>query len=858
VAAIRIYAFAKDLGLENKDLLDLCERAGIKNKGSALASLTDEEALKIKQLLQSDQGGEATAKKAAVESPVAPRRDDVAPRPTGPVRVLDGRRPRSDGGKETTSTPARPTTPEPRRPAVRVAVMPDVKQPTMDAPAPTEKVQKPDIALPQDAIRDAMRRAKAGAAPLEGFTRTGKAKHEPKKGKQPSRLDGILVTESTKAPPRRRDGRDRDVEEGKAGFGGIRQHRPRPRQELAGLDSESDRPRAQRSAARRRASLAASSAPRKERITLQLPCTVRSFSEAAGVPAARVIKALMDMGMLTNINAELDGDVAQMLADSLGANIELRAAESLEQSLLQRLESPAESTDGLVTRPPVVTFLGHVDHGKTSLLDAIIGINVVAGEAGGITQHIRAYQIQRNGHPISFVDTPGHEAFTEMRARGANVTDIAVLVVAADDGVMPQTEEAISHAKAAKVPIIVALNKIDLPGANPEKVMQELAAHELLPSQWGGDVEVISTSAVTGVGIEQLLGTILVTAELHELKADPNRPALGTCLEAEQHADRGVLAKLIVQSGTLRPGDVIVCGAAQGRVKAMYDTLDLNRTVPAAGPSMPVNVTGLDVAPEAGERFYVLEDIGQAREIALSRQQRSRHQSLSGITTRVSLEEFQARLASGNLVAAEDIVELNLIIRADTRGSIEAIQKELTKIEHPEIKLNILQALVGGITVADVRLAQASGAVIIGFNVVPDDAARTLADEVQVEIRRYDIIYKVADDIKATLEGRLKPEEQTVELGSAMVLRIFSISRIGTIAGCRVMRGHIERGCRIRVIRDSRVIGDYPIDSLKREKDDAREVQRGMECGIKLAGFNDVKEGDTLEAYKIEEVARTL
>ena len=453
---------------------------------------------------------------------------------------------------------------------------------------------------------------------------------------------------------------------------------------------------------------------------------------------------------------------------------------------------------------------------------------------------------------------PGHEAFTEMRARGANVTDVAVLVVAADDGVMPQTEEAISHAKAAGVPIIVALNKIDLPGANPDKALQDLASHELLPSEWGGEIEVVRTSAIAGTGIDDLLETILVTAELHEYKADPTQPAFGTCLEAEQESDRGVMAKLMVQTGTLNVGDVVVCGAAHGRVKAMYDTLRPKKKIKKAGPSTPINLSGLDVAPEAGDKFYVLDDIAKAREIAEARANRLRYGRVGSITTKVDLESFLQQVEEGTLGRTEEVVKLNLIIRADVRGSIEAIKKELGKIKHPEISIDVRQALVGGVTIADVRLAQATQAVIIAFNVVPDEAARALADELQVQVRRYDIIYKVTDDIKATLEGKLKPEEQVVEQGMAMVLRTFSISKTGTIAGCRVMRGSILRDCKVRVIRESRIIGEYQIDTLKRVKDDVKEVQRGMECGIKLAGFNDIKEGDTLEAYRIEEIARKL
>ena len=445
-----------------------------------------------------------------------------------------------------------------------------------------------------------------------------------------------------------------------------------------------------------------------------------------------------------------------------------------------------------------------------------------------------------------------------MRARGANVTDIAVLVIAADDGIMPQTEEAISHAKAAEVPIVVALNKVDLPGVDLNRILTQMTEHGLTPSEWGGDVEVVRTSALTGEGMDELLETLLTVAELHEYKANPNRPADGVCLEAEQQPDKGVIAKVIVQNGTLKTGDVVLCGSSYGRVKAMYDTLKPNVPVKAAGPTMPVNITGLNVAPEAGDRFYVLDNIGQARELAETRHDKSRAQSLSGTSPKVSFETFQELLQSGSLGKVEDMVELNLIIRADVRGSLEAIEKELSKIDHPEVDIRILQRSVGGISVADVTLASASHAVIVGFNVIPDENARAMADERHVEIRRYDIIYKLAEDIKAIVEGRLRPEERVIELGRALVKTVFTISRVGAVAGCYVAQGAIERGCRIRVHRDGRTIGDYALDSLKRHKDDVKEVPRGMECGIRLAGFNDLKQDDVLEAYRIEEVARKL
>jgi translation initiation factor IF-2 len=418
---------------------------------------------------------------------------------------------------------------------------------------------------------------------------------------------------------------------------------------------------------------------------------------------------------------------------------------------------------------------------------------------------------------------------------------------------MPQTEEAISHAKAAGVPIVVAMNKIDLRGVDPQRILQQLAANELLPTEWGGDTEVVKTSAVTGQGLDELLETLLTIAELHDYKANPVRAASGTCLEAEQHGDRGVVAKVLVQRGTLKVGDVVVCGEAYGRVKAMYDTLNGRVTHRTAGPSTPVNITGLDIAPRAGEHFYVLEDIAAAREIAQRKAEQTRAQTLAGTKQHVTLENLFDRLGQ-----SEEVQTLNLILRADVRGSIEAIQKELTKLAHPEVQLKVLQATVGGITEADVHLADASDAIIIGFNVVPDEKARALAEQKGVQIRRYDIIYQVTQDLKAALEGMLKPEKREVELGRALVQRTFVISRVGTIAGCRVLSGVIERNARSRVIRENRIIGDYPLDSLKRVKDDVREVREGYECGIKLAGFNDLKEGDVLEVYKTEEVARTI
>ncbi|MDY0167488.1 MAG: translation initiation factor IF-2 [Thermoguttaceae bacterium] len=725
-----------------------------------------------------------------------------------------------------------------------------------EEPAP----QKPDIKLPLDAIRA----GKAGTKPLKEHLRKHEEKRKKAAAEQKGRPAGPKPAKSDEEVPAsgrertRRPARATPKEEDKESTLGGREQRQLKRKKTAtarrhkdGADEETPSAPVRRRTQIRRTG-ANTAAPRKSKVVVELPCTVRSFSEAIGVAARDVIRQLMAMGTLANINAELEPETAELLAADLGVEVDFHHAVDLEQSLIAQLEQD-DDPEKLRPRPPIVTFLGHVDHGKTSLLDRILDIDVVSGEKGGITQHIRAYCVEKKGGAVAFVDTPGHEAFTEMRARGANVTDIAVLVVAAEDGVMPQTEEAISHARAAGVPIVVALNKIDLPGVNPQRAYEQLAANELLPSEWGGDTEVIKTSAITGEGIDELLDTLLTVAELHEYRANPDHTAVGTCLEAELHEGRGVVAKLLVQNGTMKVGDVIVCGAAYGRVKAMYDTLKPRRRHEQAGPSFPVNVTGLNEAPGAGDRFYVLSDISQARHLAEQRAQQMRERELSGGRPHVTLENLFERLGR-----QDEVQTLNIILRADVRGSIEAIRKELTKLEHPEVQIRILQATVGGVTEADVHLADASDAVIIAFNVVPDEGARQLAEQRGVQIRRYDIIYQVTDDLKAALEGMLRPEKQEVELGRALVKQTFQISRMGTVAGCQVLGGVIQRDGRVRVIRESRVIGDYLLDSLRREKNDIREVRAGMECGMKLRGFNDLKEGDILEVYRIEEVRRTL
>ncbi len=892
---VRIYALAKDLKIDSKDLVDICAKVGITGKGSALASLDDDEVVKLKSYLS---GGSKKVEKpvaekvvavvpapppvvvvvsAATATVVAPpppveretftRDDYLATSASNKIRVI------SSGRAKPTVTDANKEAPadtekfkqKRREPVISLAKMPTAKQPTMAPKSSEPTPQRPDIRLPKDAIAG----SRAGnRAPLEHLTKT-LTKPEAPAPKKPGGSRSATAAPSSaplsKGPGKKGKGDKPATSEEAPGLLGMassradrqkaRKTRMLQKQPTGREEDESGHVRRGKTLTRKGNNTAA---PRREKAVLELPCSMRTFSEAAGVPVAQVLKALMGMGMSPNINSQIDANMAEVLSQEFGLDLTFEKPPSLEESLLLSLTEQADDPETLVPRPPVITFLGHVDHGKTSLLDRIIGIAVAAGEAGGITQHIRAYQVEKAGRKISFVDTPGHEAFTEMRARGAHVTDIAVLVVAADDGVMPQTEEAISHAKAAGVPIVVALNKIDLRGTDINRVMQQLATQNLLPSEWGGDTEVVQTSATTGDGIDQLIETLFGIAELHEFKANPPRPGIGTCLEAEQQGDRGVMAKLIVQNGTLRVGDVIVCGSAYGRVKAIYDTLKPNQRLDEAGPSMPVNITGLSLAPAAGEKFFVLDDIGQAREIAEKREERVREQGLSSVTPKVSFEKFQQMLSEGRVGKQAEITVLNLIIRADVRGSLEAIQKELGKLLHPEVQIHVLQYSVGGITTADVALANASDAVVVGFNVIPDESARQLAEKHSVEIRRYEIIYKLTEDIKLLLEGKLKPEERIVEMGRALVKQVFAISRIGVVAGCYIAQGNITRGCRIRVNRDGRTIGDYALDSLRREKDDVREVQRGMECGIRLVGFNDVKKDDILEAYRIEEVARTL
>jgi translation initiation factor IF-2 len=581
-------------------------------------------------------------------------------------------------------------------------------------------------------------------------------------------------------------------------------------------------------------------------ISIPETITVADLAHKMSVKAAEVIKAAMKLGTMVTINQVLDQETAMILVEEMGHKA--HAAKLTDpDALLAETEEP--STAEALPRPPVVTVMGHVDHGKTSLLDYIRRTRVASGEAGGITQHIGAYHVETPKGVITFLDTPGHEAFTAMRARGAKVTDIVVLVVAADDGVMPQTKEAIAHAKAGNVPIVVAINKIDKPEANAERVKQGLVAESVLPEEYGGEAQFVEVSAKTGKGIDNLLEAILLRAEVLELKAPKDALAKGIVIESRLDKGKGPLATVLVQSGTLKRGDVVLAGAVFGRVRAMTD--EAGHVIQAAGPAIPAEIQGLSDVPLAGEEVLVLGDERKAREIALFRQGKFRD---------VKLAKQQAAKLEGMFGEGgeTDVKTLTLIIKADVQGSYEALSTALVKLSTDEVKVNIVHAAVGGITESDVNLALASKAVIIGFNARAEAAARKLAEHNGVQIRYYDIIYEAVDDVKAALSGMLTPERKENQLGLVEVREVYRISKVGTVAGCYVLEGLVRRGSKIRVLRDNIVIHDGELDSLKRFKDDVREVKAGFECGLSIKAFNDVEKGDQLEVYEIVEVSRTL
>ncbi len=933
---IRIFALARDLGLDSKVLIDLCEQAGVKLR-NALATISEEERDTVVAYIRNKGGAAPGASPSAPPAAIAPVRD--VPLVAGKVRAIVGIPSRSSNRVQEASEdqsddqPESDTLPdaevsepeEASAPVVsadesvvedsivaseaplvdaEVEVQPDTHvkgsseaqvAPVVSASAPPILPTAPAASVSPASPNDAMRRPRMASqremrpigsvkdreqqSAAAGGKPSGPIKVSRDKDRQPGRpmvaAPPTLPTPVAKKPKVR----DEKAQKPDMSLSEIVDRRSPLADQLKALRKARDEhesgvaapvDRKAKGAANkgsllmelrqtRDAERQAKKQKRRKRsgpvdlrttASISFPITVRALSEAIGRPAKSILSILFKAGRMVTINDELGEEESMEVAMELGVDLSFKRSRDIEEELLASLdhEDPPEL---MRQRPPMITILGHVDHGKTTMVDRIRSANVAAGEAGGITQHIAAYQVEYEGHHLTFVDTPGHAAFGEMRSRGADATDIVVLVVAADDGVMPQTVECISHAKNAGVPIVVALNKIDLPGIDEQRILQQLAQHELLPAEWGGEVEVVRTSGATGKGIDKLLETLLLTAELQEFKANPDREGLGVCLEAFRDEGRGAIAWLIVQKGTLRIGDNVLCGPTYGRIRAMYN--DRDEPITEAGPSMPVKVSGLSDVPNAGDHFFVMKDIEDARKTAESRLHEGRTEALSSRIIPQTLENILSLPREG-----EGVQVLPVILKADSPGSIEALRGEVTKFEHAEVRVQIIHSGVGGVNESDVSLAAAAGAIVIAFHVIAEDRAQQLADRHGVEIRRYNIIYEITDHIKMALQGLLRPERVEVSTGRAIVLRTFSISRFGTIAGCRVINGTISRDSRVHLIRDQKVLNDYRIGSLKREKDDAKEVRDGMECGIRLDGFNDIKEGDLFEAYRIDEIARTL
>ncbi len=579
-------------------------------------------------------------------------------------------------------------------------------------------------------------------------------------------------------------------------------------------------------------------------ITIPESITVKDLAQEMKKTTGEIIKKLLDYGIMATVNNEIDFDTAYLIAQDFGITATKKEVVTEEDILFDDSEDKAED---LVSRPPVIVVMGHVDHGKTSLLDAVRSTNVIEGEAGGITQHIGAYQVEINGRTITFLDTPGHEAFTSMRARGAQVTDIAILVVAANDGVMPQTVEAINHAKNANIPIIVAINKIDVEGANPEKVKQELMKYDLVPEEWGGNTVFVEISAKKRINIDGLLEMVLLVADMQELKANPKKQAKGVVIEARLDKTRGPIATMLVQRGTLDVGDTIVVGSVIGRIRAMAN--DKGKKVKKAGPSTPVEIIGLTEVPEAGETFYEVKDEKTAKHLIEKRKRQAREKSINAMST-VSLNDLFSQIEKNKLK------QLNLIVKADVQGTVEAVTSSLEKISNDEVKVKVIHANVGGVTESDVTLAKVANAIIIAFNVRPEPIAKEMAQKEGIEIKQYSVIYKAIEDVEAAMKGMLDPTFEEKVIGNAEIRQTFKVSNVGTIAGCYVLDGKVTRHAGVRVIRDNVVIHEGKLASLKRFKDDAKEVAAGYECGLQIENFNDIKEGDMLEIFVMEEVKK--
>ncbi len=820
MAKIRVFEAAKQHGHDVQDLLAALTELGVKVR-SHLSPVDEEDLTRALEKLGAGKAGDGTG--------------DAAP--AAPKRVVRRRRKKAAEGEEEKAVETEVDA-EPKPEQVGPAETP--AEPEAEA-EPAEVEAGPASDGEPEAAEDAGEppSPEEPPAPDSEPARETEPAAEGEEGKEAFKLKVVrFIHHLPEEPPAPTPGYHMSKEEREARRQAKRGKKKRGRRE----DARETRKRAKTGGGQKTQITVPKASKRKIRVSEVV--SVSDLSQRMGVKATELIKQLMALGVLATINQTIDADTAALVAAEFGYEVENIAVG--EEEILAREEDKPED---LVDRPPVVTVMGHVDHGKTSLLDAVRETRVAEGEAGGITQHIGAYEVETSRGKLVFLDTPGHEAFTALRARGAQLTDITVLVVAADDGIMPQTVEAIDHSKAAGVPIIVAINKMDRPDANPDQVKRGLTEHELVPEDWGGDVICVPVSAKKRTGIEELLELIALQAEMMELKANPSKLARGTVIEARVDRGRGPVATMLVQEGTLKVGDVVLAGPHYGRVRALIN--DQGRRIKEAGPSTPVEVLGLGGVPSAGESFTVVDSERVAKQVAARRHDKARTEEM-GKAQRVSLADLHERIAEG------EIQDLPIIIKTDVHGSGEALTQALEKLSNDEVRVKVIHSSVGGITENDVNLASASNAIIIGFNVRPESKAASLASQLGVDLQLYSVIYDAIDDVKKALEGLLAPTEEERVLGRAEVRQTFRVPKVGTVAGCVVTEGVVQRSARVRLLRDNVVVYDGELASLKRFKDDAKEVREGFECGLSIANYNDVKEGDVLEFYTLEEVARTL
>lgn len=821
MAKVKVFQLARELNLSSKELLYYLEELGIIVK-SHMSVLADDEVDRVKQAF-AERKSEVKKKKVIVRKKAQPEA--------------------SPASEEVQVAPSEITpTVQVGRPPQEPIIKKEEKIPEPEIVEKAEKIGKEELSKPT--VQVTPEAPEKIEEPKGKETREDKPKKKKKKPKEKEILDVDEIKKRKKSPVAKKRHRHVVIEmfEEEEEPSIKKAPEPQPPKPTKPAAKKEERVKEKRLPARK--SVTAPAKAIKRRVEMEESITVAELAKAMGVKASEVIKKLIGLGVMATINQPLDYDTAALVASEF--DYEVRKVGFVEEDVLKPIPDKPED---LKPRPPVVTVMGHVDHGKTSLLDAIRHTNVIATEAGGITQHIGAYHVTLDKGNIVFLDTPGHEAFTAMRARGAQVTDVVILIVAADDGVMDQTREAINHAKEAGVPIVVAINKIDKPNANPERVKRQLAELGLVPEEWGGETLYAEISAKNKIGIEDLLELVLLQAEMLELKANPDKPARGVVIEARLDKGRGPVATVLVKEGTLKVGDHFVCGLHYGKVRAMFN--DRGEAVSEAGPSMPVEIQGISGVPDAGDQFVVVENEKIAKEVSQHRQQKQREAALVKMAG-VSLENIYEKFKEG------EVKELKLILKADVQGSVEALKESLAKLGTDEIKVNIIHASTGAITESDILLASASHAIVIGFNVRPSAKVMDLAQKEKVDVRYYNVIYRLLNDIKDAMSGMLEPEYEEKVIGEAEIRQIFKVPKVGMVAGCYVTNGKIERNVKVRILRDGVVVYNGKLASLKRFKEDVREIAAGYECGMSFENFQDIKVGDIVEAYVVEEIKRTI